>query len=286
MGGFVFETSAPIFGSCTRFTLTFAGVVFLMVHEPELIPDLSENSILHRSQSDSLGKALLVVQLLYFCISCAARWAQSLPLTLLEVSTLAHAACAIATYFVWWKKPFNVADPTVISGTAADEVAAYFLLISRGKSRRLAGVLHFSCSSEYSSLKISPTNQLSKKPVLAVDETAQALRIYPGHKIWIGDFTFSVRNRRPYRFPTAIYGKDLVPWFHRGRGPDKSVYLCKEDLTRWRQAARGMTRFPHHRPRDDTTFVSWKGGLQQSVMMWPFGALIIATLYVSCHLLG
>ena len=116
MDGLVFETSTPIFGPHTRFALTDYGVCFVMEHAPELIPDLSEASILSRGQSDSLGKALLITQLLYFCISCAARCAQSLPLTLLEVSTLAHAICAVATYFVWWKKPFDIAEPTVISG--------------------------------------------------------------------------------------------------------------------------------------------------------------------------
>ena len=196
MGGFVFETSTPIFGPHTRFTLTSSGVRFLMEHAPELVPDLSDASILNRSQSDSLGKALLIIQLLYFCISCAARWAQSLPLTLLEVSTLAHAICAVATYLVWWKKPFDVAEPTVISGPRADEVAAYLLLISCAARPVLAGVLWLGCESEYSYLSIrqpsiSNTGHSSEATV-AADGVLEPLDVRPGQTIRVDNLIFVV----------------------------------------------------------------------------------------------
>lgn len=128
MGGFVLETSEPILRSETRFVLTPAGVQFLMRHAPRVIPDLSEDSLLDRSKADGIQKFLFVWQMLFFCFSCAERLAQGLPLSLLEVSTLAHALCMLIICIVWWKKPFNVDEPTLISGSEATDVAALLLL--------------------------------------------------------------------------------------------------------------------------------------------------------------
>ena len=297
MGGFVFEPSTPILGSHSRFTLTDDGVLFLLEHAPELIPDLSEASILNRSRSDGLGKALLIIQLLYFCISCAARWDQSLPLSLLEVSTLAHAMCAVTTYLVWWKKPFDVAEPTVIPGSQADEVAAYLLLISRARRAVLVGAIPLGCDSEYSYLKTSlagmPDAGHLSEAAAAADGTIQTLNIRPGQAIRIDKFTFVVSEKKPDSdFSSFIYGRDSVPWCCRDHEPGNIVRLEERDLTRWRLAARAMARFPDHRPSDRTTLVTFRGGLQQSFLFrskttwWPCIPAIIATLYGSCHLLG
>ncbi|EKM56215.1 uncharacterized protein PHACADRAFT_257318 [Phanerochaete carnosa HHB-10118-sp] len=166
MGGFVLEVDTSLIPAAapapqsssyrTRFILTAQGVCFLMKHAPELVPDLSAISIRNRCQSDALTKALLVVQLLYFCISCALRLAQALPLSLLEISTFVHAVCAVATYAVWWKKPFNVAEPTVITGEGIEEFAAYLLMASRWTTFRYAGLVQLSSPSELSSLDVFP----------------------------------------------------------------------------------------------------------------------------------
>ena len=297
MGGFVFETSTPIFGPNTRFVLTDHGIWFLMEHAPELLPDLSEASILNRSRSDGLGKALLIIQLLYFCISCAARWAQSLPLTLLEVATLARAVCAIATYLVWWKKPFDVAEPTVISGAQADEVAAYLLLITEMRRPVIAGALFFYCDSEYSYLGVSPAGVSnpgrSGEATVTVDGTVQALDVRPGQAIRIDNLTFVVSSKKPDSLlSNFIYGRNSIPWCHHERGPGDTIRHEERDLTRWRLAARANTRFPDHRPTYDTTFLTWRGGLQYSIFLstgptwWPCVPSVITALYGSCHLLG
>ena len=298
MGGFVFETSTPTFGPHSRFALTGDGVLFLLEHAPELISDISETSILNRSRSDGLGKALLIVQLFYFCISCAARWAQSLPLTLLEVSTLAHAICAVATYLVWWKKPFDIADPTVISGLQVDEVAAYLLFISVNRRSRLAGVLAVSSDSECSYLRVSQAGVFDTGPsseaTVAVDGALQARDVRPHQIIRIDNFTFVVSSKEPDRVNSSfVYDKDSVPWYHRERGPGNTARLEERDLTRWRLAAGTMARFRGHRPDNETMYVTWRGGLQQSVFLerdtgwWPCTVpSVITVLYGSCHLLG
>jgi hypothetical protein len=100
---------------------TFA---YIMKYFPHVITDITEEYILGRAESSSLSKALLIVQVGWFCTNCASRLVQHLPLSLLEVSTAAHAFCTLLTYFVWWSKPINVAAPTIMREKKAQEVHA------------------------------------------------------------------------------------------------------------------------------------------------------------------
>jgi hypothetical protein len=102
----------------------YETLIYIMKYFPHIITSTTEESILDRAESSSLSKALLVVQVGWFCTNCASRLFQGLPLSLLEVSTAAHAFCTLITYFVWWSKPINVSAPTLKSGKEAREVYA------------------------------------------------------------------------------------------------------------------------------------------------------------------
>ena len=91
--------------------LSFRALIYIMKHFPHLITDVSEDTILDRAQSNCISKALLIVQVGWFCANCASRLIQHLPLSLLEVSTAAHALCTLLTYVVWWSKPLNIPEP-------------------------------------------------------------------------------------------------------------------------------------------------------------------------------
>jgi len=134
MGGFILDlsgigekgsTSEP--STSTRHVLTPAAFTYIMEHFPNIIPDISEDSITDRSESNSLSKALLIVQVGWFCADCISRLIQHLPLSLLEVSTAAHAVCTLLTYWVWWSKPLNIAEGTPMKGNGVQEV--YTLLM-------------------------------------------------------------------------------------------------------------------------------------------------------------
>jgi hypothetical protein len=141
MGGFVFdgssnkgaitaEESASKPSIHTHKTVDrpkFATFIYIMKHFPHVIPDISEEVITDRAESSSLSKAVLIFQVGWFCTSCASRLIQHLPLSLLEVSTAAHAFCTLLTYFVWWSKPFNVAEGTPMRGKEAQEVHALLM---------------------------------------------------------------------------------------------------------------------------------------------------------------
>ncbi|KLO15467.1 hypothetical protein SCHPADRAFT_824642, partial [Schizopora paradoxa] len=90
--------------------------------------------ITERAKSNSFGKTVMSFQVVWFCVSCASRLAEDLPLSLLEVSTLAHGLCTLASCAVWWRKPLNIASPTWIqfdterSLTALEYMRAHSLL--------------------------------------------------------------------------------------------------------------------------------------------------------------
>lgn len=152
MGGFVFDMSGigetvatteeppskPSTSTVdTRYVLTPAAFTYIMEHFPDIIPDISEDSITDRSQSSSLSKALLIVQVGWFCTDCVSRLVQRLPLSLLEVSTAAHAFCTLVTYFVWWSKPLNIAEGTPMTGEGAREVHALLICEEEEYNRAL-----------------------------------------------------------------------------------------------------------------------------------------------------
>lgn len=64
-----------------------------------------------RSKRDNLTKFIAALQTSWFIVQCIARWITYLPVTQLEVVTLAFAFLNIITYALWWKKPqkMNVA---------------------------------------------------------------------------------------------------------------------------------------------------------------------------------
>ena len=135
MGGFAFEATfdddipkfldgIPTNPRCTVDVPKFDTVIYIMKNFPHIITNVSEDYILDQAASSSLGKALLFVQVAWFCANCASRLLQRLPLSLLEVSTAAHAFCTLITYVVWWSKPINVAMPTLLRDKEAREVYA------------------------------------------------------------------------------------------------------------------------------------------------------------------
>ena len=135
MGGFAFygsyddDTPKSLFEietnpHCAIEVPKFNTLIYIMEHFPNIITDITEEYILDRAASSSLSKALLIVQVVWFCMNCASRLFQRLPLSLLEVSTAAHAFCSLLTYFVWLSKPLNVPSPTLLREKEAREVYA------------------------------------------------------------------------------------------------------------------------------------------------------------------
>ena len=64
-----------------------------------------------KGKSDWLAKSLVLLQTSWFVMQCIARAIEHLPVTHLEIVTLAYAAMNFVIYIFWWNKPLNVNRP-------------------------------------------------------------------------------------------------------------------------------------------------------------------------------
>ncbi|KAF5309882.1 hypothetical protein D9619_010566 [Psilocybe cf. subviscida] len=71
-------------------------------------PTVTERDLQDRSKGDAISKAIILLQTTWFVIQCIGRAGQHLPLSELEVLTLAFAVVNVAIYAVWWDKPQGV----------------------------------------------------------------------------------------------------------------------------------------------------------------------------------
>ena len=83
----------------------------------------TEAEIQDRGKSDWLAKSLVLLQTSWFVTQCIARAIEHLPVTHLEIVTLAYAAMNFVIYVFWWNKPLNVHRPVrVFRKSVAREV--------------------------------------------------------------------------------------------------------------------------------------------------------------------
>ena len=71
----------------------------------------TEAEIKDKGKSDWLAKSLVLLQTSWFVMQCIARAIEHLPVTHLEIVTLAYAAMNFVIYIFWWNKPLNVNRP-------------------------------------------------------------------------------------------------------------------------------------------------------------------------------
>ena len=125
MGGFCLETPSGL-----RLQLDDAEQLSLVssppedtelssnVASPKWLPKLKtveKEHIDDHAKSNILTKFITCGQALWLVAQVVSRVCQHQAVTLLEVSTLAYAACALTAYIAWWKKPQNPTLPIKIS---------------------------------------------------------------------------------------------------------------------------------------------------------------------------
>ncbi|KAG2070559.1 hypothetical protein BDR04DRAFT_1054001, partial [Suillus decipiens] len=109
MGGFVlYIDNKP------QAVLTPAELLQVVCDKSVEMPNVTEADIEDRSKGDLLSKCVAILQLLWFVIQIIARYAQHLPVTLLEIDTLSVTAVACISYFLWLKKPKDIGRPYIV----------------------------------------------------------------------------------------------------------------------------------------------------------------------------
>ncbi|KAG0702529.1 hypothetical protein DFH29DRAFT_494496 [Suillus ampliporus] len=78
------------------------------------MPVITEADITDKSKGDALSKGIAILQLVWFVAQLVARYFQNLPITLLEIDTLAVAALTCIAYGLWWRKPKDVGRPCIV----------------------------------------------------------------------------------------------------------------------------------------------------------------------------
>ncbi|KAI1186451.1 hypothetical protein F5B17DRAFT_360450 [Nemania serpens] len=85
---------------------------------------IPERYIQDKSKSDVLAKGLVCLQVAWLIIQGVGRAANGLPIALLEIHVLAHVAYALMLYGIWFKKPFNIQEATMVDTSQfGDELA-------------------------------------------------------------------------------------------------------------------------------------------------------------------
>ncbi|KAJ7704522.1 hypothetical protein B0H17DRAFT_921180, partial [Mycena rosella] len=105
MGGFVSRIGHPI-ATKQQIEDPLLGPEYLSA-----ITKINIEDIMDKSKGDALSKGVALLQGLWFTVQCVARLAQHLPITELEVTTLAFAVVNVFTWLLWWGKPLDVQQP-------------------------------------------------------------------------------------------------------------------------------------------------------------------------------
>ena len=116
MGGFVLRTSDNV---CCF--LDTNHIYWLLEHKAisqtqfEKRFLLDERDINDRNKSDIFVRVIAVGQAVWFCVNVIARGVQGLPVTTLEINTVAIVSNSILVYYIWRKKPASVESAEIIN---------------------------------------------------------------------------------------------------------------------------------------------------------------------------
>ncbi|KAJ7727104.1 hypothetical protein B0H16DRAFT_1331776, partial [Mycena metata] len=102
MGGFVSEEGHPV----SKMKQLPAYI--------SAIKKIKTADIKDKSKGDTLSKGVAIAQGLWFVTQCLAHVSQHLPLTKLEVATLAFAVLSVVIRLLWLHKPLDVQQPIVV----------------------------------------------------------------------------------------------------------------------------------------------------------------------------
>lgn len=135
MGGFAMSTdSSSLPNDWTRAAVTPHGLLFVLEQAPPLFPRTSRADIRDKSKADGVKKTVVCMQAIWFGVNVVTRLAQGLPIALLELNAAAHAICTLVIYAMWWDKPLDVEEPTLLGESkveASDELMAFMWMASR-----------------------------------------------------------------------------------------------------------------------------------------------------------
>ncbi|KAK4111690.1 hypothetical protein N656DRAFT_769310 [Canariomyces notabilis] len=109
MGGF----AANVPGVEKTVTVTPEGIRLLSFLGR--LPQIDQPQIEDKSKADWMAKSIICIQAGWMVIQVLGRAIKHYPISLLEINTCGHVACALVIYLLWWNKPLDVQVPTFLN---------------------------------------------------------------------------------------------------------------------------------------------------------------------------
>jgi hypothetical protein len=137
MGGFVIDTNGgeKFIPDSPKLSLTGNGLSVLA--RTGNLPRISKAFIEEKSSTNLVVKLIAALQGFWLVTQCSARWANQLPVTLLELHTFAHCLCTFAVYLLWSEKPLDIQRPVVLTcSPLRQHIAAMWMFSYNDKRRR------------------------------------------------------------------------------------------------------------------------------------------------------
>ena len=115
-------------------------------------PRISKMEIEDKSKGDFIYKAVVILQTSWFVVQCIARGVQGLPITELELATVAFAGLNFVIYVLWWDKPLNVqcgvrvykkrSTEEPVDDGHVEATAGFWIALVDGLSKLPAAIVH------------------------------------------------------------------------------------------------------------------------------------------------
>ncbi|KAM3079545.1 hypothetical protein ACMFMG_005964 [Clarireedia jacksonii] len=96
-----------------RFTIRLENLILLMKADLLSAPDISTHDLEERNKNDRFARCITYLQVLYFCFQFFTRLGFNLPISTLELSTMAFIYPAALVEYLWWDKPLDLRIATI-----------------------------------------------------------------------------------------------------------------------------------------------------------------------------
>jgi hypothetical protein len=223
MGGYVVQShfldgQHPFTGQ-GRLTLTKEGMIRLLQNAPEIFPNLTEDEILDKSKASTLVKTLTCLQAFWFCLQCVVRLTMSTSISLLELNVFGHCVCTFIIYAIWWNKPMDIYEPTILEIEDRPDLQGLVALLCSYTSMTVPRLPHPLAECVVQGHEYRPQDHSS----------LSWFRAQPDHlDYWNARYRGSL-NTRFYDMDSSVRS-ERVSW-HIGRGPhahsnERQVYEC------------------------------------------------------------
>jgi hypothetical protein len=109
------------------------------------IPEYSRKEIMAFGKADGFAKLFTCLQSGWLVVQSIARRIQHLPISELEIATLALIASAFIIYILWWNKPYDANQQTIIRPIDTVDMESTLYMVTRGSVGKSTGILavHF-----------------------------------------------------------------------------------------------------------------------------------------------